>query len=177
MEHIPTVLVAFPRQMRLLEAHVVICNKTQVISGEISSVLIATRMIATNAISLRKISYLDKKISIMIVDLDLMIIVQFARAQLLLHFSIHAFEIQVTASLQTTVVFQGQGMDVFQKLTMMIQSGHVTLFKDTILESLHVLTVEMVTTVMNALAFMMRYRFRDFYVHLVQDLSPHVPHF
>ena len=96
METILTVLVACLRQMLLLEAHVVISNNTQVISGEISSVLIATRMIATNAISLRKISCLVKKISIMILDLDLMMIVQFARAQLFLHFSIHASEIQVT---------------------------------------------------------------------------------
>lgn len=163
METILTVLVACLRQMLLLEAHVVISNNTQVISEEISSVLIATRMIATNAISLRKISCLVKKISIMILDLDLMIIVRFARAQLLLHFSIHASEIQVTgeylrltyvcitihsdfhlfilifilfslfqcfndsiASLQTMVVLQGQGLDVFQKLTMMKQSIHVT---------------------------------------------------
>lgn len=81
------------------------------------------------------------------------------------------------ASLQTTVVFQPQDMDVFQKLTMMIQSGHVTLFKIRILESLHVFTVEMKRIVMNAPTFIMPCLSRAFYGHLVQDLSPHVPHF
>ena len=74
------------------------------------------------------------------------------------------------------MAFQKQGLDVFQKLTMKIHIGHVTFFNATILESLHVFTVEM-RIVMNAPAFLIRYRLRAFYVHSVQGLSPHVPLF
>lgn len=62
------------------------------------------------------------------------------------------------------VAVQHQGLDVFQKLIMNIHIGHVTFFKAWMLESLHVLTVEM-KVVMNVAKVLMLYRFRAFYGH------------